>query len=260
MELGLKNKYALVTGGSHGIGQATTLLLAEEGVHVAIFARGEENISNTLNEIKKRGVDALGLTGDALSSSDIKVAFSELSKKWPKVDILVNNVGGGGSWGSEVVEETKEEVWSEVFQKNALAASLFTMLVLPGMKKSNWGRVVTVASRYGKEAGGRPWFTMAKSAEIALMKTLSLNKDLVRKGITFNSVAPGGIMIPDTGWAKKAKEDPLGLKDLIDREFPLGRMGTPEEVAGVIVFLCSEKASLINGACVSIDGGESKAF
>jgi len=149
-----------------------------------------------------------------------------------------------------------------IFQSDAIKGGShpFTSLTIPLMKKNKWGRVITVASRYGKEAGGRPWFAMAKSAEISLMKTLSLDKMLVRQGITFNSVAPGAIMIPDTGWDTRAKEDPQGLKNLVDKEFPLGRMGKPEEVASVVVFLCSERASLINGACLSVDGGESKSF
>jgi len=260
MELNLKGKYALVTGGSHGIGRAIALNLAEEGVNVAIFARGEENLNNVVAEIEARGVQAYGVLGDALESDQIKEAFKKVSAHFPRIDILINNVGGGGSWGSEVVEETKEEVWAQVLQKNALAAALFTSLTIPLMKKNKWGRVITVASRYGKEAGGRPWFAMAKSAEISLMKTLSLDKMLVRHGITFNSVAPGAIMIPDTGWDTRAKEDPQGLKNLVDKEFPLGRMGKPEEVASAVVFLCSERASLINGACLSVDGGESKSF
>ena len=128
------------------------------------------------------------------------------------------------------------------------------------MRKQHWGRVVTVSSLYGREGGGRPWHNMAKAAEISLMKSLSMKADLVRDGITFNSVAPGSIMIPDTGWEKEQKKDPSGFEKMVQSTLPLGRLGTPEEVAQVIVFLSSEKASFVNGACVAIDGGEGRSF
>jgi len=100
---------------------------------------------------------------------------------------------------------------------------------------------------------------MAKAAEISLMKTLSLDRRYASKNITFNSVAPGAVMIPDTGWDKMLKEKPEEFNDFV-KQLPLGRIGTPEEIANLVVFLCSEKSSLINGACIAIDGGESKSF
>lgn len=173
---------------------------------------------------------------------------------------MFHNVGGGGRWGKPVVEETPEQVWLEVYSKNALAAVLFTMQAIPFMRKQKWGRVVTITSSYGREGGGRPWFNMAKTAQTALMKNLALNYALAREGITFNSVAPGAIMIPDTGWEKEQKENPEEFKKMVDEKYPLGRLGTPEEVASVVVFVCSEKASLVNGASIPVDGGESKSF
>jgi 3-oxoacyl-[acyl-carrier protein] reductase len=101
---------------------------------------------------------------------------------------------------------------------------------------------------------------MAKSAEISLMKTLAMNPALARDGITFNSVAPGAIMIPDTGWEKEQKQDPQKFEKLVASQFPLGRLGTPEEIANVVVFLCSQKASLVNGASIAVDGAESRSF
>ena len=111
-----------------------------------------------------------------------------------------------------------------------------------------------------KKGSGRPWFNMAKSAEISLMKTLAMTSYLVRDGITFNSVAPGSIMIEGTGWEKEMRKNPRKFKKMIETEFPLGRLGEPEEVASVVTFLCSEMASLVNGACIAVDGGESKSF
>lgn len=120
---------------------------------------------------------------------------------------------------------------------------------------------MTVTSIYGgKEGGGRPWFTMAKAAETGLMKSLSATPYLVREGITFNSVAPGGIYIAGTGFEDEKRRDPAAFERMIDEEYPLGRLGTPEEVAAAVVFLCSRQASLVNGANITVDGGQSRSF
>jgi len=259
MNLILKNKYALVTGGGHGIGLAIALGLADEGCNVAICDIDEERIKKTIKEIKRKGVDSLGISADLMILENIEKVMKKMIDSWGKIDILVNNVGGGGRWGSSVFEETPEDVWLDVYNKNALAAVRFTMRAIPFMRKQKWGRVVTVSSIYGREGGGRPWFNMAKSAEISLMKTLAMNPDLVRDGLTFNSVAPGAIMIPGTGWEKEQKENPKEFKEMLEK-LPLGRLGTPEEVANLVAFLCSGKANLVNGACVPVDGGEGSSF
>jgi len=124
------------------------------------------------------------------------------------------------------------------------------------MVKKNWGRVVTVTSIYGNYIGGRPWFNISKVAQNILMKNLAKQKEFTRKGITFNSVAPGAVMIPDTGWAELKEINKAEYDEFIET-LPLGRMGSPEEIANLIIFLTSEKASLINGASIVVDGGES---
>jgi len=266
LELGLKGKNALVTGGSHGIGRSIALALANEGCKVAICARDSERLGyegkleETAAEIKARGVDALGIRADVLTPGDIDRVMDAVIGRWGTIHILVNNVGGGGRWGSPVVEETDERVWLEVYDKNALAAVRFTMRAIPYMRKQRWGRIVTITSSYGREGGGRPWFNMAKTAQTSLMKNLSLNRDLARDGITFNSVAPGAILIPDTGWELEKEQNPGQFEKMIDENFPMGRLGTPEEVASVVVFVCSEGASLLTGAAIPVDGGESKSF
>lgn len=260
MNLKIKSKFALVTGGSHGIGRGIALALADEGCNVAICARTKERLDEVVNEIETRGVRSFGICTDVMILSEIENAVKQIVDSWGTIHILVNNVGGGGRWGKEIFEDTDEKVWTEVYAKNALAAIRFTMKVMPFMRQQKWGRVVTISSIYGREGGGRPWFNMAKSAEISLMKTLAMNPDLARDGITFNTVAPGGIYIPDTGWEKEKKENPSAFEQMLKEKFPLGRMGTPEEVGNLVAFLCSEKASLINGACIAADGGESRSF
>ncbi|MDA8139111.1 MAG: SDR family oxidoreductase [Desulfobacteraceae bacterium] len=260
MNLGLKGKYALVTGGSRGIGRSIALSLAGEGCHVAICSRRPEDLQRTVAEIRQRGVEAIGILADVMKPVDIAVVVREIKQRWGLLHILVNNAGGGGRWGSENILETAETVWAEVFEKNTMAAVRFTTAFLPLMVQANWGRVVTITSIYGREGGGRPWFNMAKAAQMSLMKSLGLRPELARGNITFNSVAPGAVMIPNTGWAVEQKSDPLAFDAMLQREFTLGRLGTPEEVADVVTFLCSERASLINGASIAVDGGQGRAF
>ena len=201
-----------------------------------------------------------GIATDLTKPGKPAEVVETIIKTWGNLHILVNNVGGGGRWGRPAVEDNTDEVWLEVFNKNAMTAVRFITEVIPVMRKQCWGRIVTITSIYGKEGGGRPWFNMAKAAQTSLMKCLSLTKDLTRCGITFNSVAPGPIMIPETGWDKEQKNDPEAFERLMKDQLTLGRLGTPDEVASVVVFLCSEKASLVNGASIVVDGGESRSF
>lgn len=260
MDLGLKNKVALVTGGSHGIGRSIALQLAREGCHVAICARGRQRLEQTHKEIESLGAKGMAIGADIMIPEDIARVVKNVVDAWGTIHVLVNNVGGGGRWGHEAPEETEEKVWLEVYTKNALAAIRFTMGVLPYMRSQQWGRVVTITSNLGREGGGRPWFGMAKVAQTSLMKNLALNHDLTRSGITFNSVAPGSIMIPDTGWAQQKDKDAKAFEKMVQERFPLGRLGTPEEVANVVAFICSEKAGYLTGASIAVDGGESKSF
>lgn len=223
MNLDLKGKRALVTGGSKGIGLAICNALTAEGCDVTSWSRST-------------GVDVLHRS----------TLLEAMAHSHPP-DILINNVGGGGRWGKEIVEDTPYATWEEVYAKNAGVASLLTRWVLSYMQGREWGRVVTITSILGgKEGNGRPWFVMAKAAQTALMKSLASQSYLARANITFNSVAPGLIDV--------------GKPGLGDEELPLGRMGTPEEVANVVVFLCSPLASLVNGANIVVDGGQSRAI
>lgn len=260
MDLGLAGKRALITGGSHGIGLTTAKALASEGCDVAICSRSKERLAPAAESLRSFGTAVIAEPCDVHSGKAIQEFCDVIAEAWGGVDILVNNVGGGGRWGKSSIEDTEEKVWLEVYEKNTLAAVRFTVRFLPYMRKQKWGRVVTVTSRLGREGGGRPWFNMAKAAQTSMMKTLGMNHDLAGDGITFNSVAPGNIMIPDTGWEEQMKRDPDGFRRYVAQECPLGRLGTPEEVGAVIAFICSRQASLVNGAAVAVDGGESRAF
>jgi 3-oxoacyl-[acyl-carrier protein] reductase len=256
MELNLKGKKALVTGGTHGIGSAISISLASEGVDVAFLSRSEKNLTLQQNFHQEIGGNYLALKCDVLNAQSIQNTWEEIEKAWGGVDILINNVGGGGRWGANSIIETPLEIWNEVMQKNLGVATHLTKLALPRMINNRWGRVITITSTYGNIIGGRAWFNIAKIAQTTLMKNLAKQSEFSQNGITFNSVAPGAIMIPDTGWALMKENNYEEFRDYVEK-LPLGRLGEPDEVSELVTFLCSEKAKLINGASIVIDGGES---
>ncbi len=259
MEFGLKGKKALITGGSHGIGGAISESLASEGVSVAILSRSISRLEEQKRVLENYNVEVITFECDVLDENQIDSVWRELSSHWGGIDILINNVGGGGRWGTEDIVNTPLETWNEVLQKNYGVALQLTKLAIPYMEKNKWGRVLTITSIYGTQIGGRPWFNVAKVAQTTLMKSFSQKKKFVRAGITFNAVAPGAIYIPDTGW-EAMKRDSLEEYETFIESLPLGRMGLTAEVANLVTFICSEKASLVNGASIVIDGGESNTL
>jgi 3-oxoacyl-[acyl-carrier protein] reductase len=203
---------------------------------------------------------SLALPADATKPEEIRRVVDALVKTWGMLHILVNNVGGGGGRVATSVEETPEETWHQVYARNALAAVRFTMLAIPHMRKQKWGRVVTIVSVQGREGGGRPWYNMAKSAEISLMKTLAMDHGLSRDGITFNSIAPGRVMFDNNEWDQFRREAPERFEQSVRQQVPVERIGTPEEIAAAVAFVCSAKASFLTGASLAVDGGESRSF
>lgn len=253
MDFQLDGKVAILTGGTHGIGLAIALALHQEGCRVAVCSR----YATKRLPAPPRGI--LVIEGDVTDPGTPEAVVTQASGWLGHIDILVNNVGGGGRWGSEDYLATPDITWEQVYAINTGVAARFTQLCVPYMRNQRWGRVVTISSIHGREAGGRPWFAAAKAAEIAMMKSYSQQKHLVRAGITFNTACPGNILIPDTGWDEMLRTEPEKFQAFCE-SLPLGRLGRPEEVANLVTFLCSPLAGYINGACIVVDGGESKAF
>lgn len=255
-----KSKSALITGGSHGIGRAIAIDLASQGIDIFIVGRSLSRLAEVENIVSEMGVKCITMSADLLQEQSQRDVVQFGLDSFGTIDILVNNFGGGGRWGDESITQTAEEVWYQVMEKNYFSSVRFTLALLPRMKDRGWGRVIAITSTLATHIAGRAWFNSAKVAQSVLMKNFSKNLEYVRSGITFNCVAPGAIFIPDTGWAHFKETDPAGFEHHIKTKLPLGRFGTPEEVAYTVSFLCSDKASLINGATILVDGGESPAL
>lgn len=258
MDLGLQNKIALVTGGSRGIGKAVVAGLLGEGCRVAFTARTEATLNETARELQQiaSAENIFPIPADMTVQEHVEQALQAIFEKWGRLDILVNNVGG--SLGGGGFNKSSEEQLRGVFEINLFAAYNTTKLAVPYIQQGGrGGRVITISSVWGRESGGGAAYNAAKAAEIAMSKAMA--QDLAKEGILVNTVAPGSILFPGGGWDKRFKDNPEARRQFIERDLPLGRFGSPEEVANVVVFLASERASLVTGACWSVDGSQGRS-
>jgi len=249
LDLVLKDRAAIVTGGSRGIGRSIAQALAAEGCRVAICARGEDAVRAVEAELRAQNIDALGVVADVTRTDDIERVVAETIARFGRLDILVNSAGGRA-------REDTDEVWDLTYQSNMLAAARMTRTVVPHMKSSGHGSIVHIASIYGRESGGPVAYNAMKSAMIAHAKAMALE---LAPDIRVNSVAPGSVAFPGGSWGRRLEEDPEGMRAFIEQNIPMGRFGTPEEIANVVAFLCSDKASWVTGACINVDGGQSRS-
>ena len=249
MDLGLAGRCAIVTGATRGIGREIARTLVAEGARVAVVARGEDRLRAV-----ERELGVTGIAADLGGEDGCAQAFQEAESALGQVDVLVNNLGGraGTSWTDTGVPELESTM-----ALNLHAAVRMSRLALPGMRSRGWGRIVVIASIYGRETGGAPSYNAAKAAEISF--AASLAREVGGQGVLVNSVAPGSILFEGGSWHRRQKADPAGIAGFVERELPLGRFGRPEEVAAVVAFLCGENASLVNGACWTVDGGQSRS-
>ena len=254
MDLGIEGKLALITGGSRGLGRQSALALANEGVNIAICARGKDTVNATVNEITSTGVNAKGYTADMGDESAPAELFNKVMNDMGQPDILVNNVGG--SMGTSDVVASSIDDFNMVIDLNLWSALRMIKLLLPGMMERGWGRIINISSIYGREAGGTAPYMTAKAAMIALSKHAALSS--AKSGVTVNSIAPGSILFPGGTWEKfQQNNTPEAVQEFIDRNLPMGKFGWPEPIGATVAFLASNQADLITGTCINVDGGQS---
>ena len=253
MDLDIKGKVALVTGGSRGLGRYAALSLAAEGVNVAICGRTQETLDRTVADLKAAGVSATGIVADVSDVSSMEALHDDAVSALGPVDILVNNVGGSRS--REDIVGTSLDDFTGTFDLNLFGGYALMKLVLPHMRGQKWGRIINIASIWGREYGGNISYMSTKAALIGATKHAAVS--LARDGVLVNSIAPGSISHPDGSWERFQKESPPEVvRDFIDRNLPLGKFGWPEPVGDLVAFLCSDRAGLITGSCITVDGGQ----
>ena len=254
MDLGLKGKVAVVTGGTDGIGKAAALEFARNGAKVALCARRADVVTKTVDEIKRAGGDAYGVAADMSKAADVERFIDAVVKHYGRLDILVNNAGTS-SRGKFL--ELTDDAWRSDLELKVFGAIRCTRLAVPHMKKQGGGRVINITISSAKQPGAESMPTsVSRAAGLAITKALS--KEFAADNILVNTVCIGKIksgqhdrrmaregVSPDAYYARESKA------------IPLGRFGEAAEAANVIVFLASAAASYVTGTSVNLDGGTS---
>jgi 3-oxoacyl-[acyl-carrier protein] reductase len=256
MDLQLTDKIAIVTGSSRGLGLASARALVEEGARVALCARGAEPLARAAGELRRiAGRDGAVVTveADVSTVGGAEAIVQRTLDAFGRIDILINNVGKAG--GTDVVS-TSDAVWQDALDQTLFPAIRMSRLVVPEMRRAGGGAILMIASIWGRESGGRMTYNAVKAAEISLAKAMA--QQLAKDNIRVNSLAPGSILFEGGSWWKRQQEDPEGIAEFIRRDLPFGRLGSDTEVGQVAAFLVSPRASWIAGACITVDGGQSR--
>ena len=262
MDLGLRGKVALVTGGSKGIGRVVARGLAREGAKVAICARSRAPLEQAAKEIaQETGGEVLPIPGDLTRPEDAQRVVDATVQHFGRLDVLVNNAGSAP--GGEILNLTEEQ-WQQALQLKFMGYVRCSKAAIPHMLKQGGGRIVNIIGNDGiKPVGFEITPSAANAADIAL--TLALADQYGRHNILVNAINPGPVETERwdqivRGIAKMQGISPEAAQQKAIRSIPLGRICTPEEVADVAVFVASERASFMNGALITLDGGQRKAL
>ena len=250
VDLQLKGKNVLITGGSKGIGKAIAGAFVLEGANVTIAARNKEFLDKAKEDL---GGYVSIIQTDLTVPHEREMLMRSFIEKEGTLDVLINNAGGsnGGK-----ISETDMDFFYQAMELNYFSAVHLSKLAVEHMKRKGQGSIINITSIYGRESGGKATYNNAKSALISFTKALA--DEVISTGIRVNSIAPGSILHETGNWKRRIEEDPQGMKEFVESQIPAGRFGTPEEIANVAAFLASEKSSWIVGASINVDGGQSK--
>ena len=257
MDLGVGGKACLVAGGSRGIGRSIALALAREGARVCCVARGSEDLAKMSVELAAAGPGPHAICHADVSTANgartaVGGAFAALDER---LDIVI---AVAGKSFARHASQMDDDDFAKSLDANLWTAVRIAQRAVPHMVTRGGGSITMISSIFGREAGGGPSYNVAKAAEISLAK--AMQRDLATSNVRVNAVAPGSILFPGGGWERRQKADPAGIAAFVERELPFGRFGTPGEVASVVAFLCSPRASWIAGTCVVVDGCQSRMF
>ena len=247
-DLALTDRVALVTGGSRGIGKAVVALLASCGAHVAVnYVRDESAATATVEMARAHGVKAVAVQADVSRLEEAERLIEQTIERFEKIDFLICNAG---IWEGDSVEAISEELWNKTLDINLKGTWSVCRAAVPFMKKQRYGRIVIVSSTAGQRGEANVSnYAAAKGGQISFTK--SLGPELAGFGINVNCVAPGWV---ETEMTKDVVDDKARLES-INKTIPIGRMATPEEIAGPIVFLCTRWADHITGEVLNVNGG-----
>ena len=241
----LKDKVALVTGASQGIGRDTSLALAEAGAKVAVAARNEEKLAALVNDISAAGGEALAVKMDVADAGQIKAGFKAVLAKFGRLDILVNNAA---ITRDGLALRMKQDDWDAVIRTNLTGAHLCIQQALSAMMRARAGRIINISSVVAESGNaGQANYVAAKAGLIGLTKAIAI--EIASRSITVNAVAPGFVETPMTDVL------PGEVKEELKKRIPLGRMGSARDVAAAIVFLASDEAGYITGHVLDVNGG-----
>jgi 3-oxoacyl-[acyl-carrier protein] reductase len=257
MDLALRDKVAVITGSSRGLGLATARSLAAEGCRVCLCGRTQSTLEAAARDVAAiAGHDrVLAAAADVSTPAGIQAVIDRTVAAFGGLDVLVNNVGLAQGAG---LLETTDAQWQEAVDQTLMPAVRASRLAVPHMKARGGGVIIIIASIFGREAGGRMTYNAVKAAEISLARSLA--QQLAPDNIRVLSVSPGSILFEGGSWWKRRQENPEAIADFVRRDLPFGRFGRADEIGDVVAFLASPRASWIAGTSVVVDGCQSRCF